>query len=472
MNLYDKAAKLCFILNKYGYEAYFVGGCVRDMLLNNEPHDIDITTNATPNEIKKVFEKENISYFNLGEKFGTIVPLYRGEMFEITTYRTEQEYSDGRHPDAVKFTTSLTKDLARRDFTINAIAMNPNDKMIIDPFGGVQDIKNKTIKAVGNANDRFTEDGLRILRAIRFAIRYDFNIDEETGKAIIANKDKLKNVSKERITDEFRKIFSYNKPVKKIFNQYSEIIFEIFPEMRVLKGCEQNNKYHYHDVWEHSLSVVDGIHNNNFILNLAGLFHDIGKYETKTTANDGMDHFFGHPVISAKIVESMCLPTPNNLHKRLILSSDEYNRLYDLVLKHDFNFALNKKQIKRCLAEYGEDFLLQWKQLSNADFNDHIIPKDITDEKLSNWHTSDEKMYELLKEIHKANSALSIKDLALKGNDLIELGIEKGPQIGIILKDIFNKVLDEKINNTKEDLTEYIVNNYIKDKIDDIEIDI
>ena len=141
MNLYDKAAKLCFILNKYGYEAYFVGGCVRDMLLNNEPHDIDITTNATPNEIKKVFEKENISYFNLGEKFGTIVPLYRGEMFEITTYRTEQEYSDGRHPDEVKFTTSLTKDLARRDFTINAIAMNPNDKMIIDPFGGVQDRK-------------------------------------------------------------------------------------------------------------------------------------------------------------------------------------------------------------------------------------------------------------------------------------------------------------------------------------------
>lgn len=471
MIINKNAKDLCKLLNKYGYEAYFVGGCVRDILLNNTPHDIDITTNATPIEIKNILNKESIEYFNLGEKFGTIVPIYHGEQFEVTTFRTEQNYSDGRHPDEVKFTTSLKEDLARRDFTINAMALDPNlpDMKIIDPFGGMEDIKNNIIRAVGNPNNRFTEDGLRILRAIRFAVRYGFNIDTMTGKAMLNNKSNLDNISKERITDEFKKIFSYKTNIKEIFDEYSEIIFEVFPEMKSLKECKQNNPYHYHNVWEHSLSVVDNIYDDDFILNLAGFFHDIGKPRTKVTNEDGIDHFYSHPKMSANIIEKMCSPASEN--KKLILSSNEYKRLYDLVEKHDFNFAINKKQLKKCLVTYGEDFLLQWKKLANADFDDHIIPKNITKEKLTNWHTSDEDMMKLLNEIHKENTVMSIKDLALNGNDLINMGIQKGPQIGILLKDMFNQVLDEKLENTKETLTNYV--NSVIDKentdIDEIE---
>ena len=452
-----------FKTNDNNFEIYLVGGCVRDYVLGNKPHDFDMTTNATPSEIKEILRINNIDFHNLGEKFGTIVARLNGEEYEITTYRTEQSYSDGRHPDEVQFSKSLEEDLSRRDFTINAMAMDPFTGEIIDPFSGLDDIENRTIRAVGDPGDRFKEDGLRILRALRFAIRYEFAVDRDTKIAMLSHKNMLNNVSRERCTDELRKIFEYNKPIKDLFNEFKEIIFKILPDLKPLDGCEQNNKYHHESVWLHTLSVVDNIHEPNFILKLAGLLHDIGKPATKTTDENGQNHFIGHPVFSEKIVEKMLSTSLPMEDKKLILSKKEYEHLSKLVSIHDNNLSISKKHLRKALVKYGPDFIKDWRILSNADFSAHVVPKDITEEKMAEWHTDNDTFNQMLNEILEEEQAFSLKDLKINGNDLRELGIAPGPTIGFILKNLFDDVINERILNDKEILlskSQEMINSY------------
>jgi len=431
-------------------EGYLVGGCVRDLLLGKRPHDFDITTKLRPNEIIELLRKNGYYCYGKGIEYGTVVAVGKyNEEFEITTYRSDSNYSDGRHPDTVEFSDNILEDLSRRDFTINAIAYNPISKEIIDRFGGINDLNNKRINAVGDANLRFKEDGLRILRALRFAIRFDYEISGSTKTAILRNIDKI---SKERITNEFRKIFSYNKPVFNTFREYATIIKKIIPEIEPCIGFEQNNPYHHHDVYLHMLSVTDLCNTTDFCINMAALLHDIGKPNTYTQDEEGFGHFHGHPKKSLEITEKV-------LKNDFRITSKEYDKICKLVELHDMTFLASEKAVKRNINKYGHEFIEDWCVLKKADRNDHMFPKG----KDVRWYPQVEEIKKIYDDILLNEPCCTLKDLQINGNDLISLGIPKGKEIGIILNDVLNKVIDDELYNEKETLVSYVENNYIED---------
>lgn len=434
-------------------EGYLVGGCVRDLLLGKRPHDFDITTKLRPNEIIELLRKNGYYCYGKGIEYGTVVAVGKyNEEFEITTYRSDSNYSDGRHPDTVEFADNILEDLSRRDFTINAIAYNPISKEIIDRFGGINDLNNKRINAVGDANLRFKEDGLRILRALRFAIRFDYEISGSTKTAILRNIDKIDNISKERITNEFRKIFSYNKPVFNTFREYATIIKKIIPEIEPCIGFEQNNPYHHHDVYLHMLSVTDLCNTTDFCINMAALLHDIGKPNTYTQDEEGFGHFHGHPKKSLEITEKV-------LKNDFRITSKEYDKICKLVELHDMTFLASEKAVKRNINKYGHEFIEDWCVLKKADRNDHMFPKG----KDVRWYPQVEEIKKIYDDILLNEPCCTLKDLQINGNDLISLGIPKGKEIGIILNDVLNKVIDDELYNEKETLVSYVENNYIED---------
>lgn len=423
------------IFYKRGFELYLVGGCVRDLLMNTIPHDWDMCTNATPEQMKKICAEEDLFYTNVGEKHGTIVLFLNHGEYEITTYRIDGAYSDGRHPDEVIFTSSLEEDLSRRDFTMNAMAMNPETGELIDPFEGVKSINEKRLVAVGNADERIKEDSLRMLRAIRFAIKYDMAMDRELLNSIHFNTYLINNVSKERITEEFKKIFQTGMPVSLNFLCFSDLITTIIPELKPCVNFNQNNRYHKHDVYVHMLSVVDLCKTDNFKIKMAALLHDIGKPNSYVEGEDGYGHFYGHPEISAKISSDV-------LKERFRLTKDETKRILELIEFHDEDIAPTIKSVRKALNRHGKDYMRDWFILKQADMDDHIYPDD-------KHPTTVAPLISIMNQILEENMAFSLKDLHITGNIIMcSLGLKPGKTIGIILNRLFEEVMNEQLDNT------------------------
>ena len=437
----DDVIKLIKMLNDNGYEAYLVGGCVRDMLMGTVPHDWDMCTNATPEEIKETMKLNNVYNFDSGIKHGTITAVLNKENYEITTYRSETGYSDGRHPDKVDFVKDIHEDLKRRDLTINALAYNPVSGELIDDYFGKCDLNMRVIKCVGDARDRFTEDSLRILRALRFAIKYQWRIDDDTAKAMHELKDELNKISKERITQELEKMLTCGKPIKHYFIEFSDIISVIIPEIKACINFDQNNKYHSHDVYEHMLYVTDYCDTTDFTIKLAALLHDIGKPDTYVTDDEGHGHFYGHPKVSRDITEEV-------LRKDLRCSTEQMESILKLVEFHDMDIAKTKASVKRALNKLGETLLRKWFILKEADKLDHIHLEDWKND------TDLDKVKETLEAVIESMDCFKITDLAIDGNYLIrELGLKPGKKIGYILKELLEKVInDETLDNTVETL--------------------
>ena len=438
MNAYDTANELIRLISKYGYEAYLVGGCVRDYIMGRECDDIDIACSAKPNQLEEILDRLNIKYIETGIKHGTVTVHYKESCFEVTTFRTDGEYTDNRHPEKVSFVSSIDGDLARRDFTVNAIAFN-EDKGFVDLYGGRKDIESKTIRAVGDADKRFKEDALRIMRAIRFQSVLGFDIEEDTKKAIFDNMDLLKNVSSERIFVELKKLLS-GKNVFKALVEYKEVIAVILPEITRTFDCPQNTRWHIYDVWTHTCKAVEMVKNEPE-LRFVMLLHDIGKPFARTTDCKGVDHFKGHQAISGEMAEPIL--------KRLKVSNDFYNRVMTIIPIHDIHISSDKRKIKKLLSMLGKDAFQDLIDVKRAD--KLAQNPEMTGDELESLN----KREAVFNAIIAGGEAYSVSQLDINGKDISSLGF-KGKEIGEALNKLLDAVIDEKVENKKEKLIEYI----------------
>jgi tRNA nucleotidyltransferase (CCA-adding enzyme) len=435
------AKKLISIIENYGYEAFEVGGCVRDFLMNRHCDDIDITTSATPDEVEKALTSNGVRYIETGLKHGTVTALVDGDTFEITTYRTDGAYKDSRHPEEVIFVTDIKDDLSRRDFTINAIAYNESTG-IIDLFGGRQDLDNKIIRAVGDPDIRFKEDALRIMRAIRFASVLSFDIEPKTKQALFDNKELLKNVSSERIFTELSKLLMGDN-VFNVLKEYKEIIAVVVPEVEAIFNIPQNTRWHIYDVWEHTCKAVEQSP-KDLAIRITMLLHDIGKAYTKTTDEKGTDHFKGHQKVSAEYAQTAL--------KRLKVSNEIYDRVMFLVPIHDMHIGTDKKKIKKWLSKVGENNL---RDLIEVKRSDKLAQNpEMTGEELANLDITQK----VLDNVINDGEAFTVKDLAVNGNDLMAMGFY-GKEIGEKLSLLLENVIDGKIQNKKDILISYLKEN-------------
>lgn len=431
MQLPDSVEKIIHTLETAGYEAYAVGGCVRDALLGLTPDDWDITTSAEPEEVKALFSRT----IDTGIKHGTVTVRLNGKSFEVTTYRIDGKYEDGRHPEEVTFTKSLEEDLKRRDFTINAMAVNDRTG-IVDLFGGQEDLKAGIIRCVGDPMERFSEDALRMMRAVRFAAKLDFSIEEETKKSISILKDNLRKVSAERIQVELTKLITSNHPemMRTLYETGLTSVF--FPEWDVAMVCEQNTKHHCFTVGEHTIEVMKHVRNDK-IMRLAALLHDIGKPGMKRTDKKGHDHFQGHPQLSDVMADKIL--------RRLKYDNDTIKKVCMLVRYHDERPALNPRSIRRCMREMNLDFddLFELKRADIAGQSDYMH-----EEKLA----AVDKFEKLYHENLESGNCTDKKQLAVNGGDLIKAGVDKGPEMGRVMEKLLDDVIDEPSANTKETL--------------------
>lgn len=418
-----------------GYKAYTVGGCVRDSLMGKRPNDWDICTNALPNQVKKVFSTQNI--IDTGLKHGTVTLVIDKIPYEITTFRKESTYSDNRKPDSVTFITSLQEDLSRRDFTVNAIAYNQYEG-IIDFFNGKADIQKRIIQTVGNADTRFNEDALRILRALRFASTLGFSVEEQTRISIHNNKQLLSNISVERIWSEFKQLIMGENSVQ-VLREFADVISVFIPDIEPMIGLNQNNPMHCYDVWEHTLHALEHA-DSNLIVRLAVLFHDIGKPSTYFEDERGVGHFYGHNKSGEKI-------TFNALTK-LKAETKLKSEVVTLVDFHDRVINSTEKSVKRMIFKIGSPQLFEkYIQIKLCDIKaqDSAVIEERTD-------TIEEviKIYNRLQ--NNNNIVTTVKDLSINGNDIILLGVEKGKNVGKILNKLLNLVLDNKLKNNRKEL--------------------
>ena len=427
-----------------GYEAYLVGGCVRDFVMGKPPKDFDVTTNAMPDEIHGIFERENdIEVIDTGIKHGTVTVIKNGIPIEVTTYRTETKYSDGRHPDEVHFTRSLEEDLARRDFTMNAIAYSPTTSKsprlgdFVDPFNGQADIENGIIRCVGNPRERLSEDALRIMRALRFASELDFEIEGETSKALHEMKDRLELISKERIQKELEGLLC-GIGVERVLREYADIIEVIIPEISPMIGFEQNSPFHIYDVWEHTLKVIANIPPRKE-LRLTALFHDIGKPSCYSQGSDGVGHFYGHPLVSYDLSDGIM--------KRLRFDNGTRNAVLTLVKWHDLRPKPMEKNVRKVISKVTPELFDWWICIRRAD-NKGQAPI------LKDSQIEISQIEEIGQRLIREESVFSIKELKINGSDLIELGVKEGPMVGRILDDLLDEVMEENIPNEKESLIE------------------
>lgn len=443
MTIFEKANYLIETIENAGFEAYQVGGCVRDFFMKRKCDDIDITTSAKPGDLEKILAESNIKYIETGLKHGTVTAVFDGDNFEITTYRTDGEYIDNRHPENVSFVSNIDEDLSRRDFTINAIAYNPNKDEIVDLFGGRDDIENKIIKAVGNPDKRFKEDALRIMRAIRFSSTLGFEIEENTKDALFRNKELLKNVSAERIFTELSKLLLGDN-VFDVLTEYKEIMGVIIPELVPIFTCGQNTVWHIFDVYTHTAKTVEQAP-RLLSLRLTMLLHDIGKPRMHTVDENGISHFKKHQFQGAYMAEKIL--------KRLRIDNASSKYIYELIWEHDNRISATKKSVRRFMAQHDFDFVMDYLEVRRADTYAQSDYK--RQEKLAEL----DHIAELAIEIKEDNECIHICDLDINGKDLIQMGFG-GKDIGIGLELALNGVIDEKVENKKEELKGYIESNF------------
>lgn len=428
-------------LNNAGFEAYIVGGCVRDKLLGQKPNDYDITTSATPQQIKDVFY--DYATISIGEKFGTIGVVLNEVLYEITTFRIDGKYLNNRKPVSVTFSHNLEDDLARRDFTINAMAMDI-DGNIFDPFCGKLDLENKIIRSVGNPSDRILEDGLRIMRAIRFAGRLNFYIDEDLFEAISLHRDILRNISVERIFDEFLKMLTSTNPsTYLLLMEETGVLDIIFPEIKRTVGFAQMSPFHDKTLFDHILCVVDNVP-CDISIRLAALFHDVSKVDTLTIGEDGSGHFFGHEVEGAEVAKKVL--------RKYKVSNKIIKKVEILILDHmKVHSKMSDKALRRQIKRVGKDNILDLYSLLIADCKCTRADRDT-----SFIENRRDRVLNLLNE----KEMKSDKFLNIDGNDIIALGYQEGKQIGDILRQLENIVLDNPKLNNKKYLIDYIKENY------------
>ena len=425
------------IITNAGFDAYLVGGCIRDFLMGEKPKDFDVTTDATPEEIHRVFDSRGeVHLIDTGIKQGTVTAILNHVPVEVTTFRRESGYSDNRHPDQVTFSKSIEDDLARRDFTMNAIAYNPRGNgEFVDLYYGQVDIKNSLVKAVGDPDERFREDALRIMRALRFASQLDFEIDEATARAMKTLKDSLNNISRERIQKELEGILC-GKAVERILRDYREIIEVIIPEITPMVGLDQCTPYHIYDVWEHTIRVVSGI-SPEPVLRLAALFHDIGKPSCFTKDEEGVGHFYGHPEVSTEIARGIM--------NRLKFDNHSKDKVLTLVRWHDLRPEPTERSLRRVLVKLGKENFDGWIQIKRADnrAQSHIV---------SDRQGVIDQLEEIGHRLIEREGVLSVKSLDISGRDLMTLGLKEGPSVGRILKLLLEDVMEQRISNSHDEL--------------------
>jgi len=423
-------------------EICLVGGAVRDMLRGKKIHDWDLATNAPPEEVTEIFRKTQprSQVIPTGIKHGTVTVLYRGRSMEITTYRTEAEYTDGRRPDQVSYTSSIEEDLSRRDFTMNAIALRLPKGEKIDPFGGEADIKAGIIRCVGKPAERFAEDGLRPLRAVRFAAQLSFSLEPDTLAAIPGALETSAKVSAERVRDEIEKIIVSDKPSHAFLLMEQSGLLKLFlPELAACRGVDQKG-FHRFDVLEHSLLACDYAAEKRFPqdVRIAALLHDIGKVPTRKLDESGVWTFYQHEIESEKMIR--------NILTRLRYPNALADSVCHLVKEHMFHYTdeWGDAAVRRFIVRVGEDYLTRVYQLRRADAY-----------ATAGIEPPPDSLLPLTRRVEKAlgeSHAFSLKDLAVSGKDLIALGIAPGKTLGIILDQLLETVLDDPAQNTRETL--------------------
>ncbi len=430
MRLPEHAARAIARLEAAGFEAWAVGGCVRDSLRGAAPHDWDLCTAARPEQMQAVFAGERV--LETGLKHGTLTLLTDGGPLEITTFRTDGGYSDGRHPDGVRFVGNIADDLARRDFTVGAMAWHP-ERGLYDPFGGQTDLQNGVLRAVGDPDTRFQEDALRILRAVRFASQLGFSVEPETAAAMRRQAARLDCIAAERIREELTGMLC-GRFVQRALMEFADVIGCVLPEVKPMFGCAQQNPHHLYDVWEHSVRATGQVPAEP-VLRWSMLLHDCGKPACKTVDGNGVGHFYGHPKVSREIAAQIT--------RRLRFSGEDSARILLLVEQHDRPLGDTDKLVRRRLSRIGEGRFRDLLAIKKGDaVGQGTHPEDIA------W------LYDMetrLNRILAADACLSLRQLAVNGNDMVSLGLS-GPAVGEMLRALLDAVIDEQADNTRDAL--------------------
>lgn len=423
-------------LNRAGFEAWIVGGAVRDCLAGRTPADADITTSALPGQILQVFD--GYSVHTPGIAHGTVGVSADGESAEITSYRTDGHYSDGRHPDSVSFTAGLEQDCARRDFTVNAICWHPQ-LGLRDFYGGEEDLKNGILRCIGRPEVRFEEDGLRVLRALRFCSVLGLKARDETRRAIFSCRHLLKNISAERLYSELLKLLC-GENVRQVLTEYGPVLAAFIPEIEPMIGLDQRNPHHVYDVWEHTAAAVAACPPVP-LLRLAALLHDTGKPDTFTVDEAGVGHFRGHGEASRRHCECIL--------DRLKAPSEDRRLVYRLVKYHDTLIEPTEKRVRRRLNKHGEKALRLLLLLKRADNKaQNTVDFDRSEEY--------DRLERVIDRVLEEKQCFSLKDLEINGDDLLAMGWRPGPSVGSALKSALEQVMDGNVENSRLRLTEYV----------------
>lgn len=430
----DYALAVVERLESRGYEAYVVGGCVRDSLLGRRPNDWDVCTNALPEDVLRVFRRFHV--IKTGLQHGTVTVMSDRQPVEVTTFRIDGNYSDNRHPDAVSFVSRVEEDLARRDFTINAMAYSPT-RGLVDAFGGQEDLAAGLIRCVGEPDARFNEDGLRIMRALRFAARFGFAIERETAASVRRNRHLLENVSAERIFKELKGIL-VGAGVLDMLLAFPEVFSCIIPELAPSIGFDQHTPYHCYDVWTHSAYAVAAAPADE-ILRLTLLLHDVGKPACFSMGEDGRGHFYGHPAAGEKLTKTIL--------QRLKSDNATLSTVCALVRVHDMTMPTTVPGMRRLVGKLGVENVRRLLDVQRADHAAH------SDYDHASGATLIRDAAELLEDVLEMEPAFTVKDLAINGNTLMQLGMSPGPAMRQVLETLLTAVQEGELENTAETLT-------------------
>ena len=451
IELPEKVENIIENLQLHGFEAYAVGGCVRDSILCREPQDWDITTSARPEQVKEIF----LRTIDTGIEHGTVTVMLGKEGFEVTTYRVDGQYDDSRHPKEVTFTRSLEEDLKRRDFTINAMAYN-DDRRLVDIFGGMNDLNRHLIRCVGDPWERFNEDALRILRAVRFASQLSCTIEPETAEAIKDLAPNLVNISAERIQAELVKLLTSEHPEMLQEAYLLGITKVILPEWDEMVGVEQNTPHHKYDVADHTLHAIRNVKKDK-VLRLTMLFHDMGKPLMKTTDEKGVDHFKGHALVSEELARSIM--------RRLKFDNDTTKKVTKLVCYHDYRIEATPQNVRRAMNRIGVELFPYYLAVRLADVKAQSPYR--RKEKIENII----QMRELYQEAVINDDPVTLRQLAVTGKDLMSVGMKADRRLGETLNKLLELVIDHPEMNHKDTLCQYVQENFVLREEETVETD-